>query len=276
MSLEKESYEKIREGIFKNDEEQWHIFTIYVTDLVDKRVHKIYDQQDREDIKQNVFLKIVKNIQISFFLNSNYDNSNPENLDCWIHTITRNCMNTYFKKNKSEKEQVSQYFDDDEGDNKYDKITPSVTDVYYTSEEIEMVYGLLNEVINMKNAPYKTLTWIVFVLYHLESHKKVSERMEKNLKGKNLYEILDEIERRIGEYDNSFEEFQSDQREKFLESNWYEILLKSLDVLTSEGTPIGEEVYESFFMKKGGKASISDWVNRINQKLRVKKENDLG
>ena len=34
------------------------------------------------------------------------------------------------------------------------------------------------------------------------------------------------------------------------------------------GKTYGETTYSTFFMKKGGKATISDWVNRMNERIR--------
>ena len=38
----------------------------------------------------------------------------------------------------------------------------------------------------------------------------------------------------------------------------------------SKDVRYGDMVYADFFMKKGAKASISDWVNRINSGLKEK------
>ena len=37
---------------------------------------------------------------------------------------------------------------------------------------------------------------------------------------------------------------------------------------------IGEIKYKDFFMKKGGKASISDWVNRMNRLIESRIKNE--
>ena len=47
-------------------------------------------------------------------------------------------------------------------------------------------------------------------------------------------------------------------------------LRKMLAVPFSKDVRYGDMVYADFFMKKGAKASISDWVNRINSGLKEK------
>lgn len=47
-------------------------------------------------------------------------------------------------------------------------------------------------------------------------------------------------------------------------------LRKMLAAPFSKDVRYGDMVYADFFMKKGAKASISDWVNRINSGLKEK------
>ena len=35
----------------------------------------------------------------------------------------------------------------------------------------------------------------------------------------------------------------------------------------SDGIALGDRAYKSFFMKKGGKATVSDWVYRVNTRI---------
>ena len=42
---------------------------------------------------------------------------------------------------------------------------------------------------------------------------------------------------------------------------------KKLDEKDSCGVRTGDKKYSDFYMKKGAKASVSDWVNRMNSRI---------
>ena len=48
-----------------------------------------------------------------------------------------------------------------------------------------------------------------------------------------------------------------------------------LDEECSDGCRMGEKVYSDFYMKKGAKASISDWVNRMNNHVVKEEKNNV-
>ena len=53
------------------------------------------------------------------------------------------------------------------------------------------------------------------------------------------------------------------------------LVKERLDEKQSDGRRLGEMFYSDFYMKKGAKASISDWVNRMNNYvIKEEKRND--
>ena len=56
-----------------------------------------------------------------------------------------------------------------------------------------------------------------------------------------------------------------------MESKQLLFIKSRLDERDDDGRRMGEKVYSDFYMKKGAKASISDWVNLMNNYI-VKEE----
>jgi len=54
-------------------------------------------------------------------------------------------------------------------------------------------------------------------------------------------------------------------------SEWDDRMICELNIISDEGVKVGDCKYETFFNQRGGKATISDWVNRMNNLIKAQK-----
>ncbi len=111
---------------------------------------------------------------------------------------------------------------------------------------------------------YKVLTWLAMSLFIIKYDIKRSESsaiVVTAFSDKTLFDMRDVLLKMVQRID------------------WITINKQQLDKINTalnaeyRGYKIGQFRYSDFFMKKGGKASISDWVNRMNRLIesRVKR-----
>ena len=103
---------------------------------------------------------------------------------------------------------------------------------------------------------YKILTWVAQCLYMLEHNiTKIAATtdMVECFSQKTLFEMRDMLFQWAEQI--PWLHITQAQRDK---------IEAQLQVKSSDGKSYGEMCYSAFFMKKGGKATISDWVNRMN------------
>ncbi len=113
----------------------------------------------------------------------------------------------------------------------------------------------LDTILRSKTATHKTVTWIayqVLVNLHGTSRKETTRWMAKKLENR----TLDDIFAMAYRYADRF-------RWLKLAPYQMELVRDMLNAPTADGRRAGELLYGECFMKKGGRASISDWLNRF-------------
>ena len=278
MELSKEALEDIRVGINNGDREQWDVLTCYADKLVSRSLSKRgVELSDRDDVKNKVFIKIFTCIQTQFFMRTDYDNSNPENLNKWIYTIANNCIYDFKKtKNNNTGETIDKYENADNGGktekDRRNDLEMSSGLIFFVADQVDLFYAILSDVVFAKSVIYKVLSWMIFAFYFIESDKKVTARMEHDFEDISLFGMLEAVKQDIIDYNAGNAGQYSQQREKFMKKDWYTHLKNRLTDEYYENKPIGTYPYETFFMKKGGRATISDWINRANENIKKKFE----
>lgn len=120
----------------------------------------------------------------------------------------------------------------------------------------ERLKRCLDAILRSKIATHKTVTWIayqVLVNLHGNTRKDTTRWMAAKLGDKTLEEIFAMAYR----YADRFVWLR-------LEDYQLSVVHEMFDAVTEDGRRVGELKYCECFMRKGGRASISDWLNRFN------------
>lgn len=220
----------------------------------------LYGRQYEEDIMQEIQIRLIKNCVTGFFLRNGEPNYDPDGFSNWIFTLAINVKNDFAKKVRR-----IQFIEMKELDGEEE---PCYEDENYSSDEtFERLNRAFEIVIESDSKIYKVLTWIAQLIIIVNSNVT---KIESN-------EIL--IER----FDSMTLDamflllVQQATRIPWLKLKRQQLIFikERLDETSDDGRRIGEKVYSDFYMKKGAKASISDWVNRLNNYV-VKEEKRNG
>lgn len=211
-----------------------------------------------EDLMNDIHIKLIQKISTGFLRNyrSGGDiNNNPDGFNSWLFEVAHNLIFDKTKKAKSKQGKDVKY-------EAADKEPHYLEEDFDEEEEIrqQALTKAFNIVLNSDRKVYITLTWIAQSLFVIQYDLKRPEATEKIIK-----------------------EFQS----KSLFDMWKIILAFSKQVPWLIVTPaqrqristalcspmkddilLGEVRYEEFFMSKGDKQTISDWVNRIDNMIK--------
>ncbi len=206
------------------------------------------------DILGEAYLRLMQCVIPGFLLKNGVNgavNDDHIGFKKWMIKIASNIRYDYIKyENKRLKNIVG------------DEQSAEGTEPEVESQEdrISMLQEAFYCALDYDTAVYKTLTWLALSIFMLkydiskiDSTKKVDEVFaEKTLN--EMYAILRSASREIPWM------YITPDRDRRIK--------EALDRPYDENISYGETKYSAFYMKKGGKMSISDWVNRINSKIR--------
>ncbi len=214
-----------------------------------------------EDLLSEVYIRLIKNAVPGFFFRTEEMNRDIDGFCRWVYTIAGNLCIDHIKAASSRYTlPVDAPLDDDE---LYLQIPdPDAEAAFCAEPDVDTLRAAFEAVLDMDIQVYKVLTWIAQAVLILS--EDVS-KIESNA-------LL--IER----YENmTLEEMWASVRRCAQNIPWMKISKESEERLRkifllpfNESRRYGEMKYSDFYMKKGAKASISDWVNRINAGLRRK------
>ena len=211
-----------------------------------------------EDLMHDIHVRLMITIVTGFLRNERSGgdiNNNPDGFNSWLFEVAHNLIFDKTKKTKSKQGKDVKY-------EAADKELHYLDEDFDEEEEIrqQALSKAFNIVLNSDRKVYITLTWIAQSLFVIQYDLKRPEATEKIIK-----------------------EFQS----KSLFDMWKIILAFSKQVPWLIVTPaqrqristalcspmkddilLGEVRYEEFFMSKGDKQTISDWVNRIDNMIK--------
>ena len=207
-----------------------------------------------DDIMQEIYIRLIKTCKSSFLLRNGADgevNNDPEGFKSWLFKVALNIKRDFSNAVRSRGFKEREFDDGEE---------EIIADEDNTAEISEKRYELLRAafeiVLNSDNQVYKILTWIAQCLFVLEFDitKIQSNGMIVDSFGE---KTLQEMYAMVLKYSKKIPwiVISAEQRSK---------IEAQLDRLWMNGRTYGQAKYNEFFMKKGGKATISDWVNRMN------------
>ena len=177
-------------NVANNTQEIWESFSIKLKNFIRARVH---NPSDTEDILQEVFLKIHKNIHTL---------EDQKKLPAWIYRITRNSIIDYYRKNSSSSK--IEYFENNEY---FD---------YSEKSEVRDIKDCLQSFVN--NLPDKYKTAVKLSDIDGVKQKDIAKILDISLPG-----VKSRIQRGRAKIKDHFIEcckFETDQDGKLIGGNW--------------------------------------------------------
>lgn len=213
------------------------------------------------DIMQEINIRLIKTTVSHFLLRDgcggrvNYD---PLGFKKWMVTVAVNIKNDYANR---ERRHDFKNLPIDES-----VLSVACDEIRISDDGIETLKTAFSIVMASDVKVYKVLTWVAQLIFiigfdvsKIQSNEMiVSAFCEKTLF--EMYEMLLSAGKDIPWLTVSEE--QNRKIEDALNSPW------------NETTVFGNVRYKDFFMKKGGKYSISDWVNRMNSMIKQVMKNE--
>ncbi|MBQ3044737.1 MAG: sigma-70 family RNA polymerase sigma factor [Clostridia bacterium] len=205
-----------------------------------------------EDLMQEIYIRLIKKCVTGFIMRDGVINDDPEGFKNWLFTVAKNIRNDFAKKMGAKE--------------LYEPNTPDgelPEGVCVDTAENDYDYDLLNRcfciVLNSDSKVHIPLTWVTMMLVIAKgglTRIEATESVVNICDGMNLDQMLD---------------FITKQSETIIWLNLNQCQLddvrKKLDEKDSCGVRTGDKKYSDFYMKKGAKASVSDWVNRMNSRI---------
>ena len=212
-----------------------------------------------EDLLSETYIRLIKCAIPSFFLRTETVNRDREGFCRWVYTVAANICRDKIRFSVSHAA-VPLENDDDEDSIPLQIADPSAEKPFAASEDIETLRSAFAIVLGSDMQIYKVITWVaqaVMILSEGVSKIESNDLLIRRYESMTLDRMWEEIRRasaalpwlRVGKED--------DLRVR-----------KMLDAPFKENVRYGDMRYSDFYMKKGAKASNSDWVNRINAVIR--------
>ena len=213
------------------------------------------------EIMQLIRIRLYKKCVTGFFLRNGEPNYDPDGFKNWIFTVALNVKRDYAKKVK----QLA--FKEGNGSEDFEPVDPTGGDdsLLISDEKIEKLNRSFSIVIGHHSKVHIILTWLATMLLiavHGFSKIKATDVLIRAFDSMTLDAMLNLIFRYI------FAIPWMQQDESSLSS-----LKERLNKTDKNGVRLGDKKYHDFYMKKGAKASVSDWVYRMNQIVEKEEEN---
>lgn len=214
-----------------------------------------------EDVLSEVYIRLIKSAVPCFFLRGETLNDDPNGFCRFVYTVAANICKDKLRSPSAAFVTSLDGAYDDEDDSPLLQIADSSADTpFETVENTETLRAAFETVLDMDVQVYKVLTWVaqaVMILSEgvtkIESNDRLIERFETMT----LDEMWDAVRAASGRIPWLRLGEEAEMR-----------LRKMLDTPFNKNVRYGDMRYADFYMKKGAKASISDWVNRINAGIR--------
>ena len=200
--------------------------------------------------------KIIKKCVTHFFLKYGPEgelNRDFNGFKNWLYTVAKNTKKDFARKEYLKTVSERGFYDGEEDD--FAGTSSGNSPEVYDHLEIS-----LRVVVNSDASVYKILTWlaqtVILVLFDTSSTESKA-LVVKNFENLSLYKMRDVI-------------FKAAERVPWMRFDEAQIqkINTALKKPYDEKRTYGQVTYGEFFMKKGGAATVSDWVNRMNNLIK--------
>ncbi len=211
-----------------------------------------------DDIMQEIQLRLMKNVVTRFLLRDGVSgpvNWDPQGFRSWMFRVASNCTKDFSERIRREDMKGGGTLPEEVQDpNRHDLLTEE------QEARVALLHRALDTVLEADVSVYKTLTWLAQFIFMLElpvtkiqSNGMIVDTFSQKTLGQ-MYDMLLSASVRIPWL--------------VLTQNQQQRITQALQEPWCDGLCYGQATYEQFFMKKGGKKSISDWINRMNNIVR--------
>lgn len=211
-----------------------------------------------DDIMQETLLRLIRCVVSGFLLRDGPDgeiNDDPDGFYRWMFTVARNVKRDFSNRVRKVGFTVRTFEEGEE-----DLIPDDTPTADGNACDRELLRRAVAVVLDADVHVCKVLTWLAQCLFMIRadlSRIRANDKILREFENKTLYEMRDLLAVAATEIP-----WLSVSKEQFRKID------RELDRPFSDNRKTGEIRYKEFFMKKGGKATISDWVNRINSLIR--------
>lgn len=205
-----------------------------------------------DEVMQLIRIRLYQKCVTGFFMRNGEPNYDPNGFKNWVFTVALNVKRDYAKKVRQRS------FKEGNGSDGSEPADPTGDDpILISEEEIAKLNRAFRTVIGHHSKVHIILTWLgMMLLIAIRGYSKIeaTDDLIRLFDSTTLDAMLDLILRCV----TAIPWLQPD--ESGLDS-----LKERLNKTDKNGVRIGDKVYHDFYMKKGAKASVSDWVYRMNQ-----------
>lgn len=215
-----------------------------------------------EDLLSDVYIRLIKCTISNFLYRTDSLNNDPEGFVKWIYTVAGNICRD---KCRSAAARSTVALDADPEDENAPCLQISDPDAelpFSPDVDTDTLRMAFERVLNLDVQVYKIITWVaqaVIILTADVSKICSNELLVSSYAGMTLFEMWNAVSSMAAHIPWLQIGDEADAR-----------LRKMLETPFNQNVRYGDMLYADFFMKKGAKASISDWVNRINSGLKEK------
>lgn len=212
-----------------------------------------------DDIMQEIYIRLIKTCKSSFLLRNGAGgeiNNDPKGFKNWLFKVALNIKRDFSKavRRRSLKETglVDGEKDSAPGDDGTLPVDPS--------EKCELLKNAVEIVLNSDSSVYKVLTWLAQCLFVVQFD--VTKIQSNSM-------IIDFFETKtLHEMYNMILDASKDIPWLVISAKQQQKIEAKLNEPWTDDRYCGQVKFNEFFMKKGGKATISDWVNRTNNLIK--------
>ena len=224
---------------------------------------RLAGRQLEDDIMQETKLRVMKTCVTHFLKRTDELNNDPDGFSNWLYEVALNIKRDF--ANRQEKhDNRERGFEEGELDYIGDPDSEKNESREAVNERLAAAFAV---VLDSGISIYKILTWLaqcVFIIEYDVAKKDSNEMLVEEFSEKTLYEMRDSV--------YSFAEgipwmvFTAEHKKKIDDALAEEY---------EDGKTYGETRYKDFFMVKQGKATISDWIYRVNEIIKKKMGNGI-
>ena len=223
------------------------------------------DKECEHDIMQEIQIRLMTRTVTHFLLRGDVGeiNNDPEGFEDWMFKVAKNIKKDF----AGEARKRNARFDGTDPDGLGGIVDPSAELSLPGLEKLQQASQI---VLNAKVSVYKVLTWLaqaVVIVSGNVSKLESNEIMLRFFENRTLFEMYDFVLKQADGIP------WLDISEKHRAS-----LMAALGKEWQDGVAYGNVRYRAFFMKKDGvpcgKKSISDWVNRMNELIKRKMQDE--
>lgn len=216
-----------------------------------------------EDLLSETYIRLIKCAIPNFFLRTETVNRDREGFCRWMYTVAGNICRDKIRYSVSHEALSLEGESETEDAAPLQIADPSAEKPFAASEENAILAAAFETVLKMDMQVYKTITWVaqaVMILTEGVTKIESNDLLIQRFENMTLEAMWEEIRRAA-------------KRLPWLRiSDAAETRLRKIFDTKVNTIRYGDMRYGDFYMKKGAKASISDWVNRINASVRRKTE----